>query len=165
MIQLLKVSKNIPFLWKFIVPSLSKEYMQRSNYQLFGKSNSGLQLFTFEGCDWFRKFMSPESFLIESCFFFGFCFFALLSFFVWFFIFITLFQQFCHCCSIFYKIRKPILYKLHGFFSLATLSFLLLHNKCSIYGSMVAKKKWFIEQLWKLILTFSPVLWFAFCLI
>ena len=67
MIQLLKVSKNIPFLWKFIVPSLSKEYMQRSNYQLFGKSNSGLQLFTFEGCDWFRKFMSPESFLIESC--------------------------------------------------------------------------------------------------
>ena len=66
-IQLLKVSTNIPFLWKFIVPSLSKEYMQRSNYQLTGKSNSGLQWFTFAGCDWFRKFMSPESFLIESC--------------------------------------------------------------------------------------------------
>ena len=46
-----------------------------------------------------------------------------LSFFVWFFIFITLFHHFCHCCPIFYKIRKPILYKLHGFFALATLSF------------------------------------------
>ena len=66
-IQLLKVSKNIPFLWKFIVPSLSKEYMQRSNYQLTGKSNSGSRWFTFAGCDWFRKFMPPESFLIESC--------------------------------------------------------------------------------------------------
>ena len=66
-IQQLKVSKTIPFLWKFIVPSLNKEYMQRSNYQLTGKSNSGLWWFAFAGCDWFRKFMSPESFLIESC--------------------------------------------------------------------------------------------------
>ena len=153
-IQQLKVSKTIPFLWKFIVPSLNKEYMQRSNYQLTGKSNSGLWWFAFAGCDWFRKFMSPESFLIESWFFFCFCFFALLSFFVWFFIFITLFHQFCHFCSIFYKIRKPVLYKLHGIFALATLSFSLLHNKCSIYGSTVAQKKWLKERLWKLILNF-----------
>ena len=48
--------------------------MQRSNYQLTGKSNSGSRWFTFAGCDWFRKFMSPESFLIESCFFFFFVF-------------------------------------------------------------------------------------------
>lgn len=46
----------------------------------------------------------------------------------------------CHCCPIFCKIRKPILYKLHGIFALATLSFLLLHNKCSIYGSGGQKK-------------------------
>ena len=85
---------------------------------------------------------------------FSFFCFALLSFFVWFFIFITLFHQFCHFCSIFYKIRKPVLSKLHGIFALATLSFSLLHNKCSIYGSTVAKKKWLKERLWKLILIF-----------
>lgn len=52
------------------------------------------------------------------------------------------FTNFAIVAPFFYKkIRKPILYKLHGFFALTSLSFSLLHIKYSIYSSTVAKKK------------------------
>ena len=51
------------------------------------------------------------------------------------------FTNFAIVAPFFYKIRKSILYKLHGFFALTSLSFSLLHIKYSIYSSTVAKKK------------------------
>ena len=87
---------------------------------------------------------------LNFSFFFLLCFLSLFGslFSLHYFINFAIFAPF------FYKIRKPVLYKLHGIFALATLSFSLLHNKCSIYGSTVAKKKWLKEWLWKLILNF-----------
>ena len=66
-------------LWRFNCWRLAKTFLFCENLlcqalarnicrgAITGKSSSGLQWFIFAGFNWFRKFIPPESFSIESC--------------------------------------------------------------------------------------------------